>query len=391
MSTPQCPRSLLAHMAHRYPQAFKAADDLRADQGKEGLPTWPAWCFLPLAGALAIVTEGHPHPDTLPLERTADAALLGALMAWRPTQGVYRFDPDLFDPVVRTPLDRVPFEVLYRLPEWGVYVETPGLVFQGEALRGFLAHLEWDVNTQRTEVRFELNTHNGWRAMALHSEADSLQESVDQMWEEAARHAKARGVTLPMLPSDFRDDVQPLVSLLLYLCSESPDWGRGDRVPQRPSPTRTKKGMRFFPPTDVTVWSVGETVGETLRRSQVVMPAGEGKEGGAGTQKPESALAAGALAYVLGGQGTARGAPSVGVPCFGGGLTPFFGFQSTSPTKGGNLYTSFDMKSAELHQQQHGWGLSEAGPRTVPAPLSRGNPQPCCCFCFSCFLRATSQ
>jgi hypothetical protein len=268
MDTAQSPRAWLALVAKQYPTAFKDADAFRADQGKDGLPRWPSWCFLPLAGALAIATEGHPHPDTLPWARTADAALLGALMAWRPTQGIYRFDPEVFAHVIRTPLDHVPFEVLYRLPEWGVYVETPGLFFQGESLRGFWAHLEWDVNTQRTEVRFVLDTPNGCRALALHCEEGSLQESVDRMWQEATHQAQKRGKTLPTLPSDFKDEVRPWVSLLLYLCSDTDDWGRTDRVPRKPSPTRTKKGERFFPPDAVTVWIVGEKVGSTLREGQ---------------------------------------------------------------------------------------------------------------------------
>jgi hypothetical protein len=43
---------------------------------------------------------------------------IAALAGWRVAQGVYRFDPDLFDSVWDTPLDtRIPGEVLFRLPE----------------------------------------------------------------------------------------------------------------------------------------------------------------------------------------------------------------------------------------------------------------------------------
>ena len=77
--------------------------------------------------------------------------IVGALAAWRATQGVYRFDPTIFDAVWDTPLTgELPTALLYRLPEWCCYVPVeparilvPGL----QALQGFFVHLEWDANT----------------------------------------------------------------------------------------------------------------------------------------------------------------------------------------------------------------------------------------------------
>ena len=81
---------------------------------------------------------------------------IAALAGWRAAQGVYRFDPDLFDSVWDTPLDtRIPGEVLFRLPEWWVYIYImpPGCVFAERSLGGFLAYLDYDAGSGRTELR----------------------------------------------------------------------------------------------------------------------------------------------------------------------------------------------------------------------------------------------
>jgi len=35
--------------------------------------------------------------------------------------------------------------------------------------------------------------------------------------------------------------------------------------PQRPKPTRTKQGWRLFPPSDPTIWHIGEQAGKQIR------------------------------------------------------------------------------------------------------------------------------
>jgi hypothetical protein len=70
------------------------------------------------------------------------------------------------------------------------------------------------------------------------------------------------------------DLVTPLVSLLLYLCTDQPDIvdpRKPSRKPQPPAPTKTKQGPRLFPPSRVTTWQVGQTVSDDL---DAVLPGG---------------------------------------------------------------------------------------------------------------------
>ena len=63
----------------------------------------------------------------------------------------------------------------------------------------------------------------------------------------------------------------PMVSVLLYLCSEEPDIAdeRGtDRQPAKPPAKKTKAGPRIFPPDNPSFWETGFRLGDAIRRAQ---------------------------------------------------------------------------------------------------------------------------
>ena len=102
-------------------------DEFRASRKELG--DWPDWCFLPLAGTYAIVSKGKTLQSP---NQAHHIGILGALAAWRVTQGIYRFDPTTFDALWKTPVTGdIPTEVLFHLPEWCVYIPTPDQTWQG--------------------------------------------------------------------------------------------------------------------------------------------------------------------------------------------------------------------------------------------------------------------
>lgn len=114
------PRDALVAIARKYPNAWKQVDEFRASRGKD-IEQWPDWCFLPLGGAYAIVDDEsrrkHEFPDF------GDISRLGALAAWRVTQGIYRFDPAVYEAVRNTAIERnIPCDVVYHMPEWCIYI-----------------------------------------------------------------------------------------------------------------------------------------------------------------------------------------------------------------------------------------------------------------------------
>ncbi len=147
-----------------YPAAWKQVEIFRTGRGVD-LPDWPQWCFLPMAAWFAIVSEG----GNMPLNRVPDVGLLAAIGTWRYSQGIYRFDDSVYEALRDTvPSGDMPVDVLYRLPEWCVYIETPGADWLGTTLYGFWVHLEFDINRQKPELRLLLDTEHSLLPIPLH-------------------------------------------------------------------------------------------------------------------------------------------------------------------------------------------------------------------------------
>lgn len=263
------PNEHLNIISKSYPNAWKLLENLRQDRGI-GLPKWPSWCFLPMAGWYAIACEGN-KTSVLNLHQAADVSRLAALGAWRYSQGIYRFDENFYNALSSTvPSGDLPCEVLYRLPEWSVYIETPNKEWQGSPLHGFWCHLEWDVNTERHELRLLLNTDT-LIGIPLHLGKWTLTEAVDRALQEAQLQSKQVNfnVSFNNIAGDFSSSLYSLISLVLYLCSDEPeiDNEREPGIhPKRPQAKRIKKGWRLFPANKPKIWNVGQQLGEKLRQ-----------------------------------------------------------------------------------------------------------------------------
>lgn len=258
------PREHLITAGKMYPNAWKMADEFRADRGKD-LPNWPDWCYLPLAGIYTIICADQGVNQLTP-QLAADVSRLGALTIWRATQGVYRFDPAVYQSILDTPLTGdLPAEALYRLPEWCVYIETPNTTGPHGTQYGAWVHLEWDANTGRTELRILTDTEEDLAAYTLHIGPWSLTEALQKFSAEAAKQAGSKHLTLhPSQIDDIAKIVTPIISLALYLCSQNADFGNDQ--PHRPKPKKTKRGWRMFPPDKPRTWDVAVRIGNAIRQ-----------------------------------------------------------------------------------------------------------------------------
>lgn len=264
-----------------YPEAWRHIDRMRADRGRD-LPSWPEWCFLPLAGFYSIISA-EVGVDRLPPDLIGDVGRLAALGAWRVTKGIYRFDPSLYEAIRATPVDgALPSDVLYCLPEWCVYIETPDYRWHEDVLHGFFAHLESDANTGPPELRLLLDTAGALIPFPLHLSERSLYASIQRAFDVSRIHALSLGFSghIPDGTTErARSSVEPLISLLLYLCSENADLGDGSRRPTRPVPKRTKGGRRLFAADAPARWDVGVRLGAALRRALRAQPSESGAGG----------------------------------------------------------------------------------------------------------------
>lgn len=256
-----------------YPRAWHWVEKFRADRGKGGIPDWPGWCFLPVSAWYAMVSEPFGG-QKVPPGHVEDVGRLAAVGTWRYSQGIYRFDPALFAALIKTDLTGdMPGEVLLRLPEWCVYIETPGMEFvPGDRLYGFFAHLEHDAHNGRRELRLLLDCSSGLLPVPVHVGPWPLVGGVHRMLSESVLQAAVSGAPAKIPSTEAEQEaarfLAPLLSLLLYLCSDEPEIGApGEGRPQRPRPTRVKGGWRLFPAKGPRVWPVGEALGRSLREA----------------------------------------------------------------------------------------------------------------------------
>lgn len=257
----------LAALNRRFPGLWRAVDLWRHRFAHE----WPAWCYIPIYEAECLLASNDPN---LAAEEAEHSPAIAALAAWRQTQGIYRLDPDLAEALWQTPVDgQIPVGVLDRLPEWCVYVETPGRTIMGEQLHGFYAHLDREtgrnptVPVPRNELRFMFDTDAGLLADGVDLSRGTLAEGLDALTAEVEANAKAFGLgrvdNLRALMPSARD-VAPILSTLLYLCSEAAevrDRKGGDRQPTGHKPPKRT-------PNAPTIWETGYRLGAALRHAR---------------------------------------------------------------------------------------------------------------------------
>lgn len=257
--------SHLKSLTNRYPRLSKLVDEFRQGRGRD-LPKWPGWCFLPMAAWYAIACDRY-QVSSLNLDQVRDVSELAAIGTWRYSQGVYRLQPDFFSAICDSEISGdLPSEVLYRLPQWSIYVESPGLRWNDLELIGFWAHLEWDANTHRTELRLLLNADETLIPIPLHIGRWTLLESIERAISEAQRHTSINLSTIDPAQS-VANSIKPVISILLYICSEEPEIQNEKEPgawPERPDAKRTKTGHRLFPAQSETIWKIGYKIGEKL-------------------------------------------------------------------------------------------------------------------------------
>ena len=266
----------LRQVAQKYPAAWKQYDNFYNDKAEMG--GWPDWRFVPVAAAYAIVSA--THPASLPLH-VGDIGELHTLAAWRLTQGVYQFAPEVFEALRETDMPGpIPTEVLLRLPQWGVYLDFEERV---DRFAGAFAALESDANNKSRELRLLLDAGEDLMPITLILAPDASIEDALELTLRSGLEKWARHFEEPPAPDGeikelvteyqkFAPVVRLCLSLLLYLCVDAPDVsGREepDSKPGKPTPTKTRHGVRFFPPDQPRVWRVGEAAAVALRRDVV--------------------------------------------------------------------------------------------------------------------------
>lgn len=237
-----------------YPNLWSLADDLqrhlRSSVGhKEG-------CVFTKAEAEAVALR-------LPGDKLfCSPVALGALVAWRPTKGIYRFHSALYNAVATTDLTGdVPSDLLMRLPGYAVFVEAPGLIFFDQEILGFWAYLSSAAKQSALELvpLFADGTAHGLSVpLGHHPVSDLTRMAVQAQFGQS-------GVEYSPTNEEWdrvNAGLSAMLSLLLYLCSEKPDvdgW-----TPPTPQVKFFGTKRRWLQAKEARMWEVGLRLGAAL-------------------------------------------------------------------------------------------------------------------------------
>lgn len=275
------PAQQLGTAMQYYPRTPQFVDLIRREKGGK-VPDWPNWCFIPMAGWLEVIKDDLGADFALDPHRYAvDIANLAAIGTWRYTQGIYRIDADVARALVATPfLREIPAEVLFRLPEWCLYVDCAGLALEygGVPVFGFWVHLEYDMNTTTPELRFlvDAGEPEQWQLfpfavpMGGLTVAEAIGRVISPVVAASEPLSAAVGDSLADIVAPGARFISQIMPLVLFLCSEEPGIvSPKDPAlrPSRPQPKRTKDGWRLFPAPGPRVWNVGEDIGTQIRHA----------------------------------------------------------------------------------------------------------------------------
>ncbi len=274
-------REILTVVGQTYPSTWQQAESFRALRGKD-LPDWPEWCYLPMHGAYAIVSGGGDN--RVPFERWRHVGIVGGLAAWRMGQQIIRYDHTLYQSLIDTPISGdLPTELLYRLPAWCLYIETPGLDWvENQTLHGFFVSLDWD-DRKFNELRLlldigepsdALDPDRGLVPVPLILGEGTIADAVDRVIGSGAEQAAKEGAAADLralteaarYSERIAKTLAPLISLVLYLCSDRPDWDL--EAPKNPPAVKTKHGLRTLPVPQPRVWDVGVRIGAAIHAAQ---------------------------------------------------------------------------------------------------------------------------
>jgi hypothetical protein len=292
------PEIILRRNARANPDLWSLLQRNLALREKDG-GCWPEYVHTPYQVARKTVRIAYAGRPEMSEESIDDSAYrLMALSAWSRAKGVYTFDPTLYHAIVESPYDgSVSIDVLSRIPEPCLYIRTPGVLLHGRQVEGVFAcidhdpaeHIDWLVLVADTDFG------DGLIPTTFPIGGSTIQETAFDLAEElvgAMAGSDEFGLSsndLKAIAGEIISVYGPVISMLMYLCSEAPEiQGLGGekfvRVAGRPGASHVSgqdarngsdrrsdrngsdRKVDHTPVLSSRKWLVGAQVGQEMRR-----------------------------------------------------------------------------------------------------------------------------
>ena len=259
-------------------KGYETPDHILRPGSMELLNSVPDWCVMPTMFPFLLLTAKYGEPFYL--THMDELMTMASMYTWRCSKGVYRFAPEIYEALVRQPLKgNLPQECLYRMPEWAVYIETPGLSYERKAMEGFIAHLDYNLFSRGVDLQFAIFREGIPipKMVALPFGEGTLHDAMDRVDQVDNMFAgDTVGVRYVGSREEYRQTFSAMLQLLLYICSDEPDMPAIEH-PQR----RRRLSGSVRPPEAPRVWDVGVRVSAAIHRfSGQGKPAPVGRDDG---------------------------------------------------------------------------------------------------------------
>jgi len=265
--------------------------------------TW--WHHGPLRDACLEETSSAIHRAVVmqDMDRLTLLASANVLANWRMTRGMYDFDETLREALRETEIDRLPTDILQRLPEYAPYLTLNGYRYAGKTYAGAWVMLCTPAPDEKDSVALgKFRAAPPMLNAVMHAEdgtvlnlvldlvADTLSECLEQTTASVTREAQRHHQMA--LPAAYSPEVVAadtrlwnyLLSLMLYLCSDEPDISGEIKKPAY-SPKR-KYAHVAVPPQQDNMLEVGFRHGGAIRMWRQTLNQGRGRaSSGAGLPK----------------------------------------------------------------------------------------------------------
>lgn len=264
------PLQLLKHISKRYPNVWEYMEQIHQSNGQDGYPSWPHWCYAPMAAALAIATQQNKNLFGQ-LQAVSDAQQIDALAPWRISKEVFIIDESLEQMLFQQADDTsVPAEILMQIPYPCFYIQFHHFEFQNRTISGAFVHLEYDVNNDSSELRILFTFSNGSTlGFPIHINAGNLensehitvQEAIDTIGTDSPLNA-LRGM-MQTENNAIKIALGKVLQIVLYLCAQN-----AEISPNKEQSTVYKRGKKIRDSyAEIRKWDVGVRIGAAVKAS----------------------------------------------------------------------------------------------------------------------------
>jgi hypothetical protein len=205
-----------------------------------------------------------------------EADRIAPVCSWALGQGIYRFDSDLSRAVTETELPNIlPLEIFSKLPEYCIYTEVPYGLYEKKfplaestsRIYGFFAYINDFPTKDFPILKIVLDMTGSMYSVPI--ELDPRLTLTDAVCAFLEDKGDTDAISNYFIKSAIAELIDPLLSMLLYICSDKPEidnFREPGTAPSRVALKKVKNGFRFFVPSGPRIWIVGEKTGEAIRK-----------------------------------------------------------------------------------------------------------------------------